>query len=60
VGYAPASLSNDLFNRTSHTLCFLIPLTRTDRGIPAHLPIHPPEGGLRDTSFILCDLAKSP
>ena len=59
-GVRPAVVvSNDRFNRTPHTLCFLIPLTRTDRGVPAHLPIFPPKGGLRDTSFILCDQAKS-
>ncbi|MBA2278201.1 MAG: type II toxin-antitoxin system PemK/MazF family toxin [Chloroflexia bacterium] len=52
-------ISNDRFNRTPHTLCFLVPLTRTDRDIPSHLPIHPPEGGLRDTSFLLCDQVKS-
>lgn len=52
-------ISNDLFNRTSHTLCILVPLTRTDRGIPSHLPLHPPEGGLRAVSFLLCERAKS-
>lgn len=52
-------ISNDPFNRTPHTLCILVPLTRTDRGIPSHLPIHPPEGGLRDVSFALCEQAKS-
>lgn len=52
-------ISNDPFNRTPHTLCILVPLTRTDRGIPSHLPIHPPEGGLRAVSFALCDQVKS-
>ena len=52
-------LSSDRFNRTPHTLCILAPLTRTDRGIPSHIPIHPPEGGLRDISFALCEQVKS-
>jgi mRNA interferase MazF len=52
-------ISNDLFNRTPHTLCILVPITRTDRGIPSHIAIHPPEGGLRDLSFALCEQAKS-
>ncbi len=52
-------ISNDQFNRTPHTFCILVPLTRTNRGIPSHIPIHPPEGGLRDVSFVLCEQAKS-
>jgi len=59
-GVRPALvISHDLFNRTPHTFCILVPLTRTDRGIPSHLPVHPPEGGLRDVSFILCEQVKS-
>lgn len=52
-------ISNDRFNRTPHTFCILVPLTRTDRGIPSHIPIQPPEGGLRDVSFVLCEQVKS-
>ena len=52
-------ISNDRFNRTPHTFCILVPLTRTDRGIPSHVPIHPPEGGLRDASFVLCEQVKA-
>ncbi len=52
-------ISNDRFNRTPHTFCVLVPLTRTDRGIPSHLLIQPPEGGLRDVSFVLCEQVKS-
>ena len=52
-------ISNDPFNRTPHTLCILVPLTKTNRRIPSHIPVHPPEGGLSDTSFILCEQVKS-
>lgn len=52
-------ISNDRFNRTPHTLCILVPLTRTDRGLPSHISIHPPEGGVRDVSFALCEQVKS-
>ena len=52
-------ISNDFFNRTPHTFCILVPLTRTDRGIPSHVPVRPPEGGLRDVSFVLCEQVKS-
>lgn len=53
-------IANDRFNRTPRTFRILVPLTRTDRGIPSHLPIYPPEGGLRDVSFALCEHATSP
>ena len=52
-------ISNDRFNRTTHTFCILVPLTRTDRGIPSHVPIHPPEGGLREVSFVLWEQVKA-
>jgi mRNA interferase MazF len=32
-----------------------LPLTSRNKGIPYHLPISPPEGGLRLTSYIMCD-----
>jgi len=31
------------------------PLTRTARGISYHVPVQPPEGGIRVPSFIMCD-----
>ena len=52
-------ISNNSFNRTPHTFCIVVPLTRTNRGIPSHVAVHPPEGGLRDVSFALCEQAKS-
>ena len=52
-------ISNNRINQTPHTLCILVPLTRTNRGIPSHVAIYPPEGGLRDTSFALCEQVKS-
>jgi mRNA interferase MazF len=52
-------ISNDPFNRTPHTFCILAPLTRTNRDIPSHIPVHPPEGGLQDISFVLCEQVKS-
>ena len=52
-------ISTDLFNHGPSGLVFVLPLTRTNRGIPFHIPIEPPEGGLRETSFILCDALRS-
>lgn len=33
----------------------VLPVTRTQRGIPFHVEVRPPEGGLRSTSYVLCD-----
>lgn len=52
-------ISNDRFNRTPHTFCILVPLTRTNRGFHSHVAIPPPEGGLHHLSFALCEQVKS-
>ena len=55
-GTRPAALvSIDAFNNGPADLLIVAPLTRTARGIPYHVPVHPPEGGLRDLSFVMCD-----
>ena len=52
-------VSTDLFNHGAGAMVFVVPLTRTDRGISLHIAIHPPEGGLKHTSFALCDKLRS-
>lgn len=52
-------ISTDPFNHGPSGLVFAIPLTRTDRRIPAHVPLDPPEGGVSARSFILCDALRS-
>lgn len=52
-------LSNDLFNQGPAGLVFVAPLTRTDRRIPLHVAVDPPEGGLTARSYVLCDHARS-
>jgi mRNA interferase MazF len=52
-------LSVDLFNAGPAQLVIVLPLTSTIRNVPAHIPIHPPEGGLRRPSTILCDAIRS-
>ena len=49
----------DAFNHGPADLVFVLPLTRTDRGIPIHVPVNPPEGGVTAASFILCDGLRS-
>ena len=52
-------VSNDTFNQGPATLLIIVPLTRTDRGIPTHIPVDPPEGGVRERSFIMCEAIRS-
>lgn len=51
--------STDLFNHGPAGLVFVIPVTRTDRRIPVHIALDPPEGGVASRSFILCDALRS-
>ncbi len=52
-------ISTNMFNYGPALLVFVLPLTRTDRNIPLHVPLEPPEGGLRAVSYILCDALRS-
>lgn len=52
-------VSTNTFNKGLAELVMVLPITRTNRGIPAHVVINPPEGGLSARSFILCDNIRS-
>lgn len=52
-------ISTDTFNHGHADLVFVLPLTRTDRRIPIHIVVDPPEGSLSARSFILCDAPRS-
>ncbi len=52
-------LSTNTFNHGFADLIFVLPLTTTNRHIPFHLPVAPPEGGLKAQSYILCDAGRS-
>lgn len=52
-------ISTNTFNRGPAELICVLPLTRTDRRIPLHIRVEPPEGGLAARSFILCDAIRS-
>jgi mRNA interferase MazF len=51
--------SQTLFNRGPAGLVVVLPLTSTIRDIPSHVPVSPPEGGLKTRSAILCDAIRS-
>lgn len=52
-------ISSDFFNQGRSTLVFVLPITRTNRRISAHIEVNPPEGGLVAQSYILCDSLRS-
>lgn len=47
------------FNASPAGLIYVAPITRTMRGIPLHIAVAPPEGGVRAPSVILCDAVRS-
>ncbi len=59
-GIRPALVvSIDGFNDIPHSFRIVAPITGTDRGLPNHLRIDPPEGGLTKPSVIMCEQVKS-
>ena len=48
-------VSDDRFNRSRAQMVIVLPITRTDRGLAAHVRVEPPEGGLKAVSFIKCE-----
>jgi len=59
-GVRPALiLSNNLFNQSGADLAVVVPLTTKFRPIRSFLKIEPPEGGLKQTSFIICDQVRT-
>ncbi len=52
-------VSVDPFNQGPADLVIVLPITSRSRGIPAHVSLVPPEGGLRTASVILCDGIRS-
>lgn len=60
AGRRPALvISVDEFNHGPADLVTIIPITGSDRRIPVHTQVEPPEGGLTKTSFILCDQTRT-
>ncbi len=56
AGKRPALvISVDLFNSGPAGLAVVLPVTTKDKKIPLHVKISPPEGGVKETSFIKCE-----
>jgi mRNA interferase MazF len=52
-------VSEDLFNRGPAGLVIVLPMTSTIRNVPSHVPMSPPEGGIKNPTAILCDGVRS-
>jgi mRNA interferase MazF len=52
-------VSEDLFNQGPAGLVIVLPVTSTIRPIPSHVPVAPPEGGVRQRSAVLCEAVRS-
>lgn len=60
AGMRPALIvSVDMFNRGAAEIVVAIPITSRAKGIPLHVEIVPPEGGLTLTSYIKCEDVRS-
>lgn len=60
AGRRPALvLSVDQFNHSPAELVVIIPITSKAKGIPLHVAVAPPEGGLTQPSFIKCEDVRS-
>lgn len=52
-------ISEDIFNKGPAGLAIVLPMTSTLRGIPSHVEVIPPEGGLKSPSAIMCEAVRS-
>lgn len=52
-------ISVDLFNHGPAELVVVLPVTTGKKGIPFHVEIDPPEGGVQKKSFIKCEDIRS-
>ena len=60
AGTRPALIvSADALNNGPAELVVVLPLTTRDRRVPLRVPIEPPNGGVRELSFIMCEMIRS-
>ncbi|MBA2520417.1 MAG: type II toxin-antitoxin system PemK/MazF family toxin [Chloroflexia bacterium] len=48
-------VSTDAFNQSRSRMIIVLPMTSVDKRIPFHVRVSPPEGGVRQPSFIKCE-----
>jgi mRNA interferase MazF len=52
-------VSADRFNQSRARLLVVVPLTTRKRDLPIHVEVRPPDGGLREVSFAMCEQIRS-
>ncbi|HDQ41727.1 MAG TPA: type II toxin-antitoxin system PemK/MazF family toxin [Desulfonatronum sp.] len=52
-------ISDDIFNTGPAGLVVILPLTAKNKNIPLHERIAPPEGGLKEVSYVKCEDIRS-
>lgn len=52
-------VSVDLFNHGPAGLAVMLPISTAAKGVPFHVQVNPPEGGLRQRSFVKCEDVRS-
>jgi mRNA interferase MazF len=52
-------ISEDTFNQGPAGLVIIVPMTTRDRRIPMHVAVSPPDGGVRQRSFVKCEDVRS-
>ena len=52
-------MSDNALNSGPRELVIVIPVTGTARGLPTHVPVRPPEGGLNKPSVIMTEQLRS-
>lgn len=52
-------VSSNIWNKIRSGLVIIVPLTSVSKDILTHIRIDPPEGGLKTTSFALCEQIRS-
>jgi mRNA interferase MazF len=52
-------VSTDPFNQGRARLVVAVPFTTRKRGLPIHVQVRPPDGGLREVSYAMCEQVRS-
>ena len=60
AGKRPALVvSTNAFNKGPADLVVVLPITSKAKGIPLHIPVTPPEGGVKAKRFVKCEDIRS-
>lgn len=51
-------VSTDRFNHSPAELVVIVPVTSQQKGVPWHVTVSPPEGGLRRRSQVMCEAVR--